>query len=70
MSNIVKDTLDEYILKNIVSDKRYDAYKTQEALNDTMVTTQLLNKKIDSIVLNSRKLLADIRSSTPQINRS
>ena len=70
MSNIVKDTLDEYLLKNIVSTKRYDAYKTTEAIKDTLESTQLLNKQIDTVVLNARQLLAGINSSTPQINRS
>lgn len=70
MPNIVKDTLDEYILKNVVSDKRYDAYKTKEALDEVMQTNQLLNKQVDTLVLNSRKMLADIRANTPQINRS
>ena len=70
MANIVKDTLDEYLLKNIVSSERYDIYKTKEAIDDVMQTNQLLAKKVDVIVLNSRKMLADIRANTPQINRS
>ena len=70
MANIVKDTLDEYLLKNVVSSERYDIYKTKEAIDDVMQTNQLLAKKVDVIVLNSRKMLADIRANTPQINRS
>lgn len=70
MANIVKDTLDEYLLKNVVSSERYDIYKTKEAIDDAMQTNQLLAKKVDLIVLNSRKMLADIRANTPQINRS
>jgi hypothetical protein len=70
MPNIVKDTLDEYILKNIVSNEKYDSYKTKEALDEVMQTNQLLGRQIDALVLNSRKMLADIRANTPQVNRS
>lgn len=69
MPNAIKQNLDKYILKNLVSDSHYTKYKTEEALKETLENTVLMQKAIDTVVLNANKLINDINAHTPQIRR-